>query len=148
MQANPAAFHSEPVLPSRTVTRVFCPNGHNLLDVCYTIQGLAGIKLAFTDARGEQGLLVLSPTLGCFDKLVLAGRLVDGEKISLACPECAAPLDVLGPCACASGDAGAPGELCLLYLTEAHTADEAIAVCNVVGCHRSSIRHAGEYIQA
>jgi hypothetical protein len=148
MHSHANSFHSEPVLPTRTVTRAFCPNGHNLLDVCSTINDMAGVKFAFIDARGERGLLVLSPTLGCFDKLVLEGRLVEEEKIQLACPECGAGLDVLGPCDCRPATAAVRGDLCMIYLTEEHSPEEAIVICNLVGCHNSSIRHAGEYIQA
>ena len=143
-----ASYHCEPVLPSHTVTRVFCPKGHNLLDICNTVGGLAGIRLAFRRPNGEQGELVLSPTLGCFERLVLSGALVDGEKVEVFCPECGAELDRLGDCDGLPPEKGGPGRLLLLYLTPENTPEEAITICNVVGCHNSSIRHAGDHIQA
>jgi len=146
--SEPASFHSEPVLPTHTVTRVYCPRGHNLLDICNTVDGLAGIRLVFRRPNGESGELVLSPTLGCFERLVLSGALVDGEKVEVSCPECGAELDRLGTCDCLPPEKGGPGQLFLLYLTPENTAEEAIMICNVVGCHNSSIRHAGDHIHA
>jgi hypothetical protein len=146
--SDPAPFHCEPVLPTHTVTRVFCPNGHNLLDICNTINGLAGIRLAFRRPGGQTGELVLSPTLGCFDRLILCGELVEGEKLQVLCPECGVELDRLGTCECLPPEKGEPGEFFLLYLTLENSPEEAIIICNVVGCHNSSIRHAGDHIHA
>ena len=143
-----SAAHSEPVTPAHTITRVFCPEGHNLLDICYPINALAGIKLGFRRKNGRTGLVVLSPTLGCFDKNVLAGDLLDGEKVDLFCPECGSPLHKMGTCGCRTRDTNESGEWCILYLSEEISAEEAIAICDVAGCHNSSIRHAGEFIQA
>ncbi len=140
--------YADSVTSSRTVTRVFCPEGHNLLDICYSINGLAGIKLKFRCRDGAEGLVVLSPSLGCFDRLVLAGELVDGEKVDLICPHCDIPLPKKGLCGCRDSTGIESGDLCLLYLSRDMSVDEAIAICNVVGCHNSSLRHAGEYLHA
>ena len=141
-------YHNEPVTTDKTVVRVYCPNGHNLLDVCYTINGLAGIVLDFKRAKGQGGKVVLSPTLGCYDKIVLKGELVEGEKVSLFCPFCGQALDTLGNCPVEHGKGKGQGELCLLYLTEDKDPDEVIVICNVAGCHNSSLKHRGEYIHS
>ena len=146
--SEPVPFHSEPVLPTRTVTRVYCPQGHNLLDICTTVNGMAGIRLGFQRPNGERGILVLSPTLGCFDRVILGGDLVDGERVRVFCPECEVEMDRLGRCDCRPAEHGEPGDLYLLYLSLDRSAAEAIVICNVVGCHNSSIRHAGDHIRA
>jgi hypothetical protein len=140
--------YSSPVTAARTVTRCYCPNGHNLLDICHPIHGLAGIRLIFLRPGGATGEVVLSPTLGCFDRMVLSGEMKEGEKLKLSCPACGIPLDTRGVCG-QRVDAHAPtGDLCLMYLTPERSPDEAIMVCNVVGCHNSSLRHAGVSLHA
>jgi len=140
--------YSSPVTASRTVTRCYCPNGHHLLDIRHPIHGLAGIRLKFVRPDGQAGEAVLSPTLGCFDKRVLAGEMVDGEKLELYCPVCDTPLDKRGACGRRAGEEAAPGDLCLVYLTPDSSPEEAIMICNVVGCHNSSLRHAGVSLHA
>ncbi|MBN2429923.1 MAG: hypothetical protein JXQ27_00535 [Acidobacteria bacterium] len=140
--------YSSPVTASRTVTRCYCPNGHNLLDIRHPIHGLAGIRLKFVRPGGQAGEVVLSPTLGCFDKLVLAGEMVNGEKLELHCPVCGSPLAKRGMCNRRSGEHPATGDLCLIYLTSEPSPEEAIMICNVVGCNNSSLRHAGMSLHA
>jgi len=126
-----------------TVTEVFCPRGHDLIDPEHPVRGLPGIKLRFRRPRGEYGMLILSPTLGCNDKLVLSGKLVEGELLDLSCPVCMVSLPILSDCDCTN-----KGVVNLLYLTKDNNPYDAIGVCNVVGCPNSSLIRSGDVVRA
>ncbi len=126
-----------------TVDRAFCPQGHDLVDPERPIGGSPGIRVGFRRPNGEVGEVVLSPTLGCFDKLVLSSRLVEGEALQLFCPVCLAPLPILMECHCTDG-----AVVNMLYLSRDNDPYHSIAFCNVVGCHNSSLIRAGEVIRA
>jgi hypothetical protein len=141
----------EPTGPTRqlrageelVVHEAYCPQAHNVVDEGYTVGGRPGIKVAFRDPRGEEGLLVLSPVLGRLDKLVLKGRLTAGERLELLCPECGELLPVLTSCTCPSG-----GIINVLFMRPDLDINNSIGVCNVVGCPNSSFVHSGEVIRA
>ncbi len=141
----------EPTGPTReleageelVVTEAYCPAGHNVVDDDYTVGERPGIKVAFRDPRGQEGLVVLSPVLGRLDKLVLKGRLVPGEKLELLCPDCGAPLPVLTSCQCS-----ARGAIRVLFLHPDCDINNSIGFCNVVGCPNSSFVRSGEVIRA
>lgn len=126
-----------------TVDHVFCPLGHDLVDPHRLVGGLPGIRLEFRRPNGELGEVVLSPTLGCFDKLVLSSALVEGERLELFCPVCHSPLPVLMECHCRPD-----ALLNMLYLTRDSDPYEAIAFCCIVGCHNSALIRSGAVLRA
>jgi hypothetical protein len=126
-----------------TVREAYCSQGHNVVDERYTVGGRPGIKVAFRDPRGAEGLVVLSPVLGRLDKLVLKGRLIGGEKLELRCPECGQLLPVLTSCTCTSG-----GIINVLFLRPDCDINNSIGICNVVGCPNSSFVRSGEVIRS
>ena len=126
-----------------TVGAVYCPQGHDLVDPHRPLGGSPGIRLGFRRPNGEVGEVVLSPTLGCFDKTVLSSELSDGEGIDLFCPVCHAPLPILMECHCQDG-----AVVNMLYLTRENDPYNALAFCNVVGCHNSSLIRFGDLVRA
>ncbi|MBN1424035.1 hypothetical protein JXA88_05705 [Candidatus Fermentibacteria bacterium] len=126
-----------------TVGEAYCPQGHDLVDRDRLIGDLPGIRLGFRRPGGEVGEVVLSPTLGCFDKIVLSSELVEGEELQLFCPQCYTPLPILRECHCREG-----AVVNMLYLTRANDPYDAIAFCNVVGCHNSALIKSGEVIRS
>ncbi|MCU0613281.1 MAG: hypothetical protein MUE60_16035 [Candidatus Eisenbacteria bacterium] len=126
-----------------TVSAAFCPEGHDLVDPDRAIGGSPGIRIGFRRPDGEVGEVVLNPTLGCFDKIVLSSELVNGEELSLFCPVCHAPLPILMECHCQEG-----AVVNMLYLTRDNDPYHAIAFCNVVGCRNSSMIRTGDVIRA
>jgi hypothetical protein len=125
------------------VEEVYCPNGHDVMDRDHPMSGRPGIRIAFRDPRGEAGLLVLSPVLGCLDKLTLEGELVLGERLEAMCPDCGIPLPVLTACPCEWG-----GVINVLFLHPDRDINNSIGFCNVVGCPNSSVTRSGEVIRA
>lgn len=141
----------EPTGPTRelrageelVVDQAYCAQAHNVVDEQYTVGGRPGIKVAFRDPRGDEGVVVLSPVLGRLDKLVLKGRLIAGEKLALLCPECGELLPVLTSCTC-----GSRGIINVLFMRPDGDINNSIGVCNVVGCPNSSFVRSGEVIRA
>ncbi len=133
----------EEVKKAVTVTEVYCPRGHNLIEEDHTIGGGPGIRLGFRRPNGEPGELILSATLGCQDKTVISGKLFEGEKLELFCPVCMSNLPILSECHCEGG-----GEVRMLYLSRENNPYHAIAFCDVVGCRNSSIIRAGDVVRA
>ena len=125
------------------VGEAYCPNGHNVVDASHPVGGRPGIKVAFRDPRGVEGLVVLSPVLGCLDKAVVRGRLVKGDALDVSCPECGVPLPVLTSCQCSSG-----GAINVLFLHPNRDIGNSIGFCNVVGCPNSSFTRSGEVIRS
>lgn len=133
----------EAVRDAVTVHAAYCPQGHDLIDPTRRIREVPGIRLGFRRPDGEVGEVVLSPTLGCFDKIALSSRLVDGEDLQLFCPVCHTPLPILMECHCQAG-----AVVNMLYLTRENDPYNAIAFCNVVGCHNSSLIRSGDVVRA
>ncbi len=128
--------------PEYSVTRIFCRHGHNLITIDHPVGDKPGIHLRFVRPNREAGEVVISPVLGSLEKILLSGKLVDGEQVTLQCPVCRENLDVLCHC-----EFHPDSPVCLLYLTPDVDVESAIAICSIVGCPNSSYRHAGDMVR-
>lgn len=133
----------EAVRHAVTVAAAYCTQGHDLVDPDRVVGETAGIRVGFRRPCGDVGEVVLSATLGCFDKVVLSSELAEGEALDLFCPQCHTPLPILRECHCREG-----AVVNMLYLTRANDPYDAIAFCNVVGCHNSALIRSGEVVRS
>lgn len=122
---------------------VFCPKGHGLVSGEHTLEGEAGILLAFTRPNGEKGQVLVSTRLGHLSKKTIQGELVPGERITLACPVCGTPLPILAQC-----DRCHNGDMCVLYCSPALSIEDSVAFCNVVGCPNAMLIRSDRIIRA
>ncbi|MFO8071492.1 MAG: hypothetical protein R6V85_06415 [Polyangia bacterium] len=116
------------------VTRVFCPNGHNLVDESSgaRFNGYPGIAV---NAKGRHtgGKVILSPIHGD-DTRFGETDFEPGEILEVTCPVCGVALPVIGPCGCQEDS-----KLVGLYLDEKLEDGNQVALCNAWGCLRSRI---------
>ncbi len=114
------------------LTQVFCPNGHNLVELsAVSFDDHQGISLLVDDGQ-EEDVVVVSPFHGDPRKAHSVAFKI-GSKLSLSCPVCREPFKVLLPCSCGQGD------LVGLFLSPTLNESQVAAVCNVWGCPRSRI---------
>lgn len=124
------------------VTQVFCPNGHNLVRPHEDLfDGAPGINLLVSDGR-RQGTVILSPYHGDHRR---RGEIdfPEGSRLQVLCPECHELLPELGPCTCHW-----QGRLFKLYLTPALSDNQVVALCDVWGCHRSTVFDQAQVLSA
>lgn len=114
------------------VTRLFCPNGHNLVDQENAkFDGYGGIRLLVGDGNKE-GIVEVSPFHGDATKYGL--DFPEGVRLTIKCPECKVDLPVLAKCSCEGH-----GMLRKIFLTPARQDSSIVAVCDVWGCPRSRV---------
>ena len=114
------------------VTKLFCPNGHNLVDEKGDrFDGYGGIRLLVSDGKTE-GIVEVSPFHG--DSTKYGPDFDKGVRLSIKCPQCKVELPTLARCTC-SGH----GMLRKLYLTPKLDDSSVVAVCDVWGCPRSRV---------
>ena len=123
------------------VERVYCTNGHLLMDKEHPIHGYPGIRLSFQNPHGE-GEIVISALAGDLTKITLDGELEPGASHELSCPKCRAVLPVLMPCGCKR-----KGSLVVMGLTPKLNFNNAITLCDVAGCTNASLVSCGEIIR-
>jgi hypothetical protein len=116
------------------VTKVFCPNGHNLVtaESGARFNGFPGISV-MVEGRNTRGIVVLSPIHGDDTKFG-ESDFEPGELTRLSCPQCGVALPPVSPCGCT-----AESQLVGLFLDEERVEGNQVAVCNVWGCLRSRI---------
>ena len=116
------------------VTQIYCPNGHNLIDVetGARFNGYPGIAIK---AVGSEitGTVILSPIHGDDTRF---GEIdfEPAEILELRCPVCDVLLPEIGPCGCQEGSS-----LIGLFLDDKLEEGNQVAVCNAWGCLRSRI---------
>lgn len=121
------------------VTRLYCPNGHNLVDQQgVRFDGYGGIRLLVGDGTTE-GVVELSPFHG--DSTKHGVQFPNGTRLSIRCPECKAELPTLARCSCAG-----KGELRKLFLTPDLEDANLVAVCDVWGCPLSRVIDGNEIL--
>jgi len=123
------------------IERAYCPNGCNIIDINYKINGLAGLRIKFR-RPGAEGEFVISAIEGDFDKIVLAGELKDGIKDELYCPHCDVMFEKLVNCDCQSD-----ADMVVIGLTPKLDLNNAISFCNVTGCHNGAFAKSGDIIR-
>ena len=111
----------------------YCPNGHDLINRRYKLNGNAGIYIEVTRGADQKGEVVLSPIYGDRTRCEIGLDLVPGEVFTFMCPICKAELPTLDRCVCHRGD------LHMLYLDKNLSKDDAIIICDVVDCFNSYI---------
>ena len=110
----------------------YCPNGCNILDVNYKINGLPGME----------GEFVISAIEGDFDKIILSGELKDGVKDDLYCPHCDVMFEKLVNCNC-KPDA----DMIVIGLTPKLDFNNSISFCNITGCENGTFVKSSDVIR-
>ncbi|MBL7187914.1 MAG: hypothetical protein ISS70_16450 [Phycisphaerae bacterium] len=123
------------------VTESYCPNGCNIIDKEYKINGVAGLRIKFK-RPGMEGEFVLSAIEGDFDKIILSGELQDGVKDELYCPHCGVMFKKLINCDCTPC-----ADMVIIGLTPKLDFNNAISFCNVTGCANGSSIKSGDVIR-
>jgi hypothetical protein len=120
---------------------VLCPNGCNLIEPNYPINGFPGLRIKFTrpEVKGE---FVISAIEGDFDKSILSGTLEEGVKDELYCPHCGVMFAKLVSCNC-QPDA----DMVVIGLTPQLDFNNAITFCNVTGCHNGAFVKSGDVLR-
>jgi len=116
------------------VTRLFCPNGHNLVDTTgsASFNGYPGIMLLVEGAE-TSGKVIISPIHGDDTKFGETD-FEPGELTRVKCPTCEVELPPVQPCGC-TDDA----QLLGLYLDDSLEHGNQVALCQTWGCLRSRI---------
>ncbi len=123
------------------VKEAFCQNGHNLIWEDADFNGHGGIRLLVKDNHGNEGHVILSPIYGDTTKVTLGIKLKEGERVKLCCPHCSEELPTLKPCDWCEG-----GEIKTISLRKPFDYNQAIGLCDLVGCHNSVFYTAGELV--
>ena len=123
------------------IGEAYCPNGCNLIDERYKINGFPGLRIKYM-RPGTEGEFIISAIEGDFDKTILSGTLADGVKDELYCPHCGIEFKKLIQCHC-SPDA----DMIVIGLTPALDFNNAITFCNVTGCDNGSFVKSGDVIR-
>ncbi len=139
----PSRPHEEVAIKAPVVVNaVYCPEGHNLVDVNRIVSGFPAIVVSFEDKKGGQGLLAVSPVLGDTAYLSVEGEVNPDEPLIFSCPHCGVRLDVLSNCSCRED-----AVTVLAYLYPRRDPHQAIAFCNVLSCPDSAVIRSGEAIR-
>lgn len=123
------------------VDKAYCPKGCSIIDNKLLISGFPSLRIGFK-RPGTQGEFVISAIEGDFNKEVLSGTLVEGERDDLFCPLCGEPFAKLVNCYCKK-----EGEMVVVGLTPKLDYNNAVTFCNVTGCANGSFIKSGEVLR-
>lgn len=123
------------------VNEAYCPNGCNIIDKKYNINGFPGLRIKFK-RPGEKGEFIISAIEGDFDKIILSGKLRNGVKDELYCPHCDIMFEKLVNCNCRSY-----ADMVVIGLTPELDFNNAITFCNVTGCENGAFVRSGKIIR-
>ncbi len=115
------------------VTRLYCPNGHNLIErSAARFNLLPGITVR---VRGKYtyGELILSPIHGDDSKFGDTD-FEPGEVLRISCPHCDSEFPAVQPCGCRDGSM-----LVGFFLDKSLIEGSQVVICNAWGCLRSRI---------
>ena len=123
------------------IKAAYCPNGCNLIDKKYKVNGSPGLRIKFK-RPGTEGEFIISAIEGDFDKIILSGELKNGVKDELYCPHCGVMFEKLVNCKC-KPDA----DMVMIGLTPKLDFNNAITFCNVTGCANGTFVSSGDIIR-
>ena len=123
------------------IDEAYCPNGCNIVDKNYKINGSPGLRIKFK-RPGEEGEFVISAIEGDFDKIILSGELKDGVKDELYCPHCGVMFEKLVNCNCKSD-----ADMVAIGLTPKLDFNNSITFCNVTGCDNGTLVNSRKVIR-
>ncbi len=123
------------------IKEAYCPNGCNIIDEEYKINGSPGLRIKFM-RPGTEGEFIISAIEGDFDKIILSGKLKNGVKDELYCPHCGVMFEKLVNCNC-KPDA----DMVIIGLTKVLDFNNSVTFCNVTGCHNGSFVSSGTIIR-
>lgn len=126
-----------------SVKEAYCPNGHSLMDNEHTFNGMPGIKMAFIRPNEKKGVFSVSSKIGDLSKKTISGEIVEGEKVTLCCPECSAHFPVLAQC-----DKCKNGDMVLIYLSKELDVSDSASFCNLFGCPNTMLIKSDTIIRA
>jgi hypothetical protein len=123
------------------IRELYCHNGHNVIADESDFHGNPGFKLLVEKENGERGHVYYSPIYGDNVSVAINIKLKIGEKVRLFCPVCEEEIPTLKPCDwCDNGD------IKVLSLKKNFDYNQAIGMCEVVGCLNSIFIDSGELI--
>ncbi len=123
------------------IKEAYCPNGCNIVDGEYEINGSPGLRIKFK-RPGHEGEFVISAIEGDFTKKILSGELKQGVKDELFCPHCGTMFETLVNCSCKPD-----GDMVVIGLTPKLDFNNAVTFCNVTGCENGLFIDSGEIIR-
>jgi len=123
------------------IKAAYCPNGCNIIDKDYEINGYPGLRIKF-ERPSHKGEFVISAIEGDFKKTILSGELKNGTKDELCCPHCGVLFEKLVNCKCKSG-----ADMIIIGLTPKLDFNNAITFCNVTGCKNGTFVSSGDVIR-
>ena len=123
------------------IKAAYCPNGCNIIDENYEINGSPGLRIKFKRSD-EEGEFVISAIEGDFEKTILSGKLEDGVKDELYCFQCGVMFEKLVNCRCK-----ADADMVIIGLTPKLDFNNAITFCNVTGCENGTFVNSGDVIR-
>jgi hypothetical protein len=123
------------------IKEAFCPEGCNIIDPAYELNGVPGLRIRFK-RKGMEGEFVISAIEGDFDKIILSGELKKGVKDELYCPHCEAMFKKLVNCNCIPG-----ADMVVIGLTPELDYNNSVTFCNVTGCENGSFVSSGDVIR-
>lgn len=123
------------------VDEAYCPNGCNIVDSEYLINGFPGLRLRYSRS-GAEGEFVISAIEGDFTKQMISGELKEGVKDELSCPHCGIAFQKLVNCPCCPD-----ADMVVVGLTPQLDFNNAVTFCNVTGCSNGTFIRSGEAIQ-
>lgn len=123
------------------IKEAYCPNGCNIIDEQYKINGSPGLRIKYKRS-GMEGEFVISAIEGDFDKIVISGELIDGVKDDLYCPHCGVKFKTLVNCNCNTN-----ADMVIIGLTPKLDINNAITFCNVTGCGNGAFIKSGEVLR-
>jgi len=116
------------------VKECYCPNGHNLVNPRAHFNDFPGIILKIINSKNKSGFIALSPVFGQKQRISLDTDLIEGEKIRAFCPHCNIELPIFADCtSCESGN------LLALFLDQAASFKNCLALCNTIGCKNAKV---------
>lgn len=119
-------------------SKLFCPNGHNIISERASFNGHSGIVVKVQSSKGE-GSIALSPIYGEKTRVAIDVDLQSGETVKLLCPQCSAELPAYSSCVCGAS-------LTAFFLSAEADFSDCIGICNRIDCSHAHLIKSGKMI--